>query len=377
MNDSYTAPSGGAIYAGMSAPVPLPYIAEAGSFVASPADTFTGYRVLATIPRAGYAPRPHGGSVWDQQRKIMWTWGDETHGNANVFRNSLWFFDPLIGKIRQCAVDDPLADYNVDVNGYQWANPAQTRPWAAHGYRAMYYNPITKEVEIYIDVQQHSFVWPSTEVDVTARKAPIYYFNTDTYQWRVEWTTAIDTWNKATFTYGATFVPDRGYYAVAATGVRRVSLDKSTYTSTAVTTQSRYHNYLHVYNNLLVAFGGGQDEKTTLCSVHNLDNLSTSTVYQLASFAALSGYSITNQWSVNMQDGRILFGARRVSDAMQCAFIFDIVAGTVTNTGHEYLPETGAISVYSLKAEWDNDLKCAYVFSQRYGDGTVVLGVKV
>jgi hypothetical protein len=379
MNDNYSAPSGGAIYAGMAAPSgELPYIAEAGTFVKSAADSFVGFAVLSIAPLSQYVPRPHGGSSWDATRKIMWVWGDETHGNAAVFRNSPWFFNPLTGKLRQCAADDPLADYNVDGQGYQWANPAQNRPWAAHGYRAMYYNPDTKELEIYVDVQQHSYVWPSNEINVTNRKSPIYYFNTETYQWRVEWSNAIDTWNKATFTHASTYVKDRGYYSVTANGIRKLSLDKQSITYNVVSTTGRYHNYLHVYENLLINFGGGIDSKTGLCSVHNLDNVTDSQLHLVSSYTALDGYSIGNMWSVNMQNGKILFAASNNSTNEHYAFIFDIVTRTVVNTGYKYLPSLVGTGYYYLKAEWDNELKCAYVFySQRYNVDTIIIGVKV
>lgn len=379
MNDNYSAASGQGIYAGRFNNTPLSYVSSGGVVEALASSSFTGYRVLTTAFRTEYRPRPHAGSSYDPSRNVIWMFGAETHNTVGQFQNSPLYFDVATGKINQCIYDDNFqGDYNVDADGYLWANADRTRPWGMHVYRAMYYNNATKELEVYYDSYSHSGYWPpSAPIAASARKAPIWYFNTNTYQWRTEWSAAIDEFVVKNTTNAATRVAGRGFYSIVSAGVMHLTEDKSSLSIESSPHNNRYHNYIFNHQNLLISFGGGVASATSLCSVHDLDDVPSSYVVMLSEFGVLSGWDITNQWSVHMGGGQILFGARRTADAMQGAFIFNVNNRTVTFTGHTYGPEVKPVSAYSMMAEWIPSQNCAVIISHKYDDNTFILGLRL
>lgn len=343
-----------------------------------------GYQLLTTAPSAPtYSPQGHAGSVWDEARQIMWIYGGDTHGSTTGMNNGVYRWDVSDGLFKRQRAPDPFpGEYLVTPDGYLYADAAMTRPWATHSYRQMVWVPETREIMVLADAGDHTNGEGLTPGPTawTDRKKPIWRFETRTGLWRMEpHTSAARSLITGMTGSSVIYAPGTGYFRINAPWIRKLSEDFQTYQTWNVSGQlsARYHDYGHFVDGLAIKFGGGVSSESRLCSITPVSNPAASYPELLADFAVLSGWSILNNWSALMDDGRILFGVQsEATPYVQAAMIYDPALRTVVDTGHRLPGETSGVTTYTLKAEWSSLHQCAIFVTVRFGGNNRVYAMR-
>lgn len=387
--DTYTVPAGQPIFAGLSSNPVAASAASAGSVSMLAKDwSGTGFQLLTTIPDGLFMVNlpGHSGSAWDEARQRLWVFGSETHGPAQT-DNAVYCWDASTGLTHRMYDADPRTGaYHFTADGDMFADTAETRPWGMHTFRNLWYDPATKEMAVTADAFDHSYAdsWsplPGGIGYLSARKMPIWYYNTVTGQWRRHVSNAAHTFSTAELGAGLVRKPGDGCWKVGGNSLYHLSEDGNSISSYSIygkLTSTLIQSYAHIVaNDKLVLIGGDTDTQFGLvCDLSNPAG-GDHHMLPLSLFPAISGWNVKNMWSMVMPDGRVMFGAYRGSPQQVGAFIFDWNNGspTVTDTGYR-LAASGGTSYYELRSAWSTKHNCAFIMSVRHG-GHKVFGLRV
>lgn len=369
-NDVYTANADGSCYVGVFNTIVG--VAQGGtvnqlaSSVAS-----SGFNLLTTAPAGTdiYRQQPHAGCAWDESRKAMWIFGAETHSVEANYDNSVYAFDTSDGLFKKMYEQSPWpAEYNIDEDGYLWANDAGTLPWAMHSYNRFYYDQATRTFILAMDSDFHSFTTPTQKgsIAIADRKKAMLQYNTLSKTWSQDWSAGIQSFNGFTQIHGAAYSPVWGWVSNNGTNLARLSTE-GVYTATSVfgNTNTQYHDSSFFIGDNFIKFSGTGSATAYLCSIHPMNNLAASEIKLATDYPALSGWSTKNKPATAMADGRVMFLARNGADLG--VFIYDVGLDTVTDTGHRLTGATGTDSTYDFKLEWSQGLNGAVYVSNMFG----------
>ena len=331
--------------------------------------TGTGFRLLTTAPPAPtYRAAPHAGSVWDDARQTMWIFGSETHGTD--MDNAVYGWRSVDGLFVKNYEADPKTDYRMDANGVYWASAAKVRPWAMHTYRRMRWIPESSEFEVMYDPHEHAAVTPIFENPahtVADRKPAVWYYNVATGKWRHTSFGQSASMVGTAFIFPMGWAPTYGWFTDEGAKWSRLT-PEGVLSSVSVFRKSntQYHSFIHVKNGIGYRVGGNAN--VILYSRHPLNDVAASTVYDVNSYAALNGFTVTNMASVMMPDGKIIIFPTKENEIH--AMILDPVANTVTATGH-VVPGMDKVGNYELAAEWSPANNAAILLSRRFSQNRV------
>jgi hypothetical protein len=380
----YSAPAGEVIRGGRFAPSSLVAPTASGGTVIDLLAAWpgSGFRHLSTAPADSVWPvQGHSGSVWDEQRQIMWIWGADTHSGADDYPNAVYRWDVADGLFHRCGDNDPWpGQYRVGADGALYADAACTRPWAAHGYREMLYDAATREIMVMTDLGVHASAPAIQDGDVAfaARVKPLWRYSTASGTWRQERSAGFTSFAGGGTGLAVCHVPGYGYYRATGPNVHRLTEDLQTFSSSNQygKTSNQYHNYSLVHGTRFIAFGGGAGYDI-LCSVHDVTALSGSYLEKFSDFPALVGYSRNVQWAVGLPDGRALFGVMASASPWDmAAMVYDPVARSVTDTGDRLTGFSAGPSAYAMWAEWSAARQCALFISDRFTGRPRVYGYR-
>lgn len=365
-NDTYTL-NDGYCYAGMFNGITG--IAQGGTVSALAADvSASGFTLLTTAPDTSiYRNQPHAGMAWDDTGKAAWIFGAETHSNPSDYDNSVYCFDTTDGLFKKMYNQSPWpAEYNIDADGYLWADDAGTLPWAAHTYRRLQYEPNIKSLVFYMDTEFHSYTTPIQKGDTTLvnRKKPKWLFNTVTKTWSTEYSLDIQSFVGSGASSAIGYHPDYGYIQCQSPNFRILS-NEGVLSTTNVFNNSntQYHDNGFVIGEFFYKFGG--HASVFLFSRHLLSDPTSTLIKMVDDFPVLTDWSINNKSSVAMSDGNILFIAERGTDLG--AFIYDTLADSVIDTGYRLANFTRPTGSYDFKMAWSNSLNAAVYLTAMYG----------
>lgn len=373
VNSTITAPAGTKIYLGKLAPASsFPPLRTDGTVTAL-ASTFAGlgFQLLSTAPAAPtYTATSHGSGVWDNERQIMWLFGAETHTTA--MDNAVYGWRASDGKFIKHYDADDKSGYRMDGNGVYWSSAAKNRPWGMHTYRRMRFIPATSELEVVYDAHEHAYITPIFEnvsQTVDDRAPPFWYYNVVTGAWRAEFFGESSSFAGKYFSSPVGYDDDYGWFVQDGSFWQRLS-KTGVLTSQSVSgkANSQYHSYMHVHNGIAYQVGGNAN--TYLYSKHPLADVSSSTRYTNATYAALADKDTTNMASVKMPDGRIVIFPSSAAGTILHALILDPVANTVTDTGHTVTGVNGT-SNYEFSAAWSEAHNCALLLSHRFSPNRI------
>lgn len=334
----------------------------------------TGFHLLTTAPGAPvYRGMPHGGSVWDNDRRIMWLFGADTHGLEIDMDNAVYGWRASDGQIIKQYDADPISGYRMDAEGILWSSSAKNRPWASHTFRRMRFIPEAHEIEVIMDPLDHAGMEPplfeEPGQDSSDRVSPIWYYNVVTGQWRYEFVGASTSFVGLYTAFPVGWHPVHGWFVDNGATWTWLSPAGARTDSGAIWNKvnTQYHSFMHVVGD--VAYKTGGNNTTWLYSRHPLGDLAASERFAPSGYAALSGLSTANNPSVLMPDGRIIFFA--LFGTAYRAFILDPVANTVTYSGHELTGVNGNTGYYEFAAEWSTADNCAILLSRRFSPNRV------
>jgi len=388
--DTYTGTPGQTLLAGRASNPVVASVANAGTVAMLAKDwSASGFQLLTTIPDGLLLVNlpGHSGSAWDEARQSMWVYGSETHGSVQM-DNAVYRWDAETGLCHRIYNRDPATgDHHIRADGLMFADAGETRPWAAHTFRNLWYDATTKELGVCMNTEEHAYAtaWsplPAGSGYLASRKLPIWYFNTVTGAWRYTLTDATNAFCAPELGAGLARVPGNGWWRVAGSNLTHLSEDVGTVTNFSIygkLTNVLIQSVPHVVAGDKLVVIGGTGSNAHLGYVCDLANPAGGDHHMLplSLFPALAGWSVENMWSVKMADGRILFGAYQGSPQQVGAFIFNWNGGspTVTDTGHR-LAASGGSSYYELRAEWSAKYNCAFLMSVRHG-GNKMIGVRI
>lgn len=368
IDDAYSVGAGGVIYGGISHAAPE----SSGGTVIQYLEDFSGsgFAHLSTVPSSPtFTKHHHAGACYDQVRRIMWLFGAETHNSTSGFVNSMYRWDAVTGLVsRMYAPDTWPGDYRVGTDGILYADSGYQRPWAMHAYNRVRYIPETEEVEVIYWGNEHAY-WNTLRVDDLSKPqssslAPLWYFNTVTGAWRHSEEGDTSAFVKSEPFEGTCYVPGEGWFVLGnSNGYKLSEAGVRTQYNVFSVVNTHYHSNLFARGNELIKFGGNSN--TYLYSKHLISNPASGSRYLQSSYSALSGWDTSNNWAVLMPDDRILFCAQDASKNM-AAFILDVDANTVTDTGHRYGPQDQGVVWYNFRAVWDETAECAIFPDYRY-----------
>lgn len=365
-NDTYTL-NNGQVFAGLFNRITG--IAEGGTVNTLATDvSASGFTLLSTAPATSiYRNSPHTGMAWDEQRKAAWIFGAETHSDAADYDNSVYCFDTSDGLFKKMYEQSPWpAEYNIDADGYLWADDAGTLPWAAHVYQRARYDAVTKELVIPYDTEFHSYTTPIQKgaIALADRKKPIWRFNTISKQWRVEHSPAIQSFVGAGTIYGCAYSDEYGYVQIPSPLFQRLNNEDS-FSSVSISgiSNSQYHDSVFFVDDQVYKFCG--NDNTYLFSKHFITSPATAVRREVSFYSALIGWSITNKPAVAMPDGNVLFMATSGTDLG--AFIYNTALDTVVDTGYRLSGFTQPATSYDFKLSWSAGLGGAVYLTRLFG----------
>ena len=355
-----------------------------------------GFQLLSSAPAVDYNPASaiytasgHAGAAWDEARGILWMYGCESHGKAQMI-NTWYRWDAADGLFKRMGAPDPcVGAHHVTADGFLFADAANTRPWGCHTFDTLWFDPATREAGFVYDARDHAY-WADYDgwgtvapagFDIANRRCPLWYYNTAKGVWRKQDSAAITSFCKGSTGSPVVRDPGNGWWRVDGATVSHLAEDGQTLTSGSIWGVGTYASVqakLHNFASHLVIVGGFYDTPGTwLGAIHPKAKLAGSTVLKIADFPALAGWDATNTWSAAMPDGRIVFGAQNVSagatGGVIGAFILDWnkAVPTVTDTGYRLGPSFWAPSQsYELKCVWSTAYNCAILVTNRQGAGT-------
>ena len=331
--------------------------------------TGKGFQLLTTAPPTPtWRGSPHAGSVWDNERRIMWVFGAETHGT--MMDNAVYGWRADDGMFIKHYDADPSAGYRMDASGIYWSSEAKNRPWAMHTYRRMRWVAESSEIEVVYDPQQHAGITPILEnpaMTTANRKPVLWYYNVATGNWRHASFGQSAKLPGTAYTFPVGWAAGYGWYAANGTRWYRLSPEGAFVTTSVYKkTNTQYHSYSHASNG--VAYQVGGNASTILYSKHPLNDVTQSQKFLAAAYPALTGFSTANMASVMMPNGKIVIFPRKSAETH--AMILDPVANTVTATGH-WFGGMDKTTYYELAAEWSNAHQAVIFLSRRFATNRV------
>lgn len=367
-NDTYGAASGQGIYAGRFNR--LQGLVEGGAVETLAGSALTlGFTLLTTAPSASvYRHNGHAGCAWDGSRKALYVYGAETHGTPVNYDNSLYVFDTNDGLFKKMSSQTSWPDgYNINEDGYLWADDAETTPWACHTYQSLLFDKASGILTVAIDSDFHSYTTPVQKgsVGMDDRKISFLQYDTATKKWSQKWSSDIALFLKSSSTNGVAYSDVWGYVCVDGVYLHRVSISGA-YSKVSVygKCNTQYHDTSFFIGDNFIKFGGNSN--TTLCSIHPMMNIGSSVIKLTSDYEVLSGWSIRNKASLVMPDGRILFLA--MSGTVIGAFIYDINLDLIVDTSYRLSGAIRADGWYDFKMAWSNELSAAIYISNMLGD---------
>lgn len=362
-----------------------------------------GFQHLSTMPpedlnsnTAIYTASGHAGATWDDSRGILWMYGCESHG-SNQMINTVYRWDAEDGLFKRMGAPDPcIGSHHVSSDGFLYADSGNSRPWGSHTFDTLWYDSTTKELGYVYDARDHAY-WADVAgwntlapagFNIDNRRCPIWIYNTSNNSWRKIDSTAITSFSKGSTGSPVVRDPGNGWWRVDGATVSHLSEDGQSLTSGSIWGVGTYASVqakLHNYTNHLVIIGGYYDNPGTwLGAVHPKNDLSNSKVLRSTDFPVLNGWDVTNTWSCQLPDGRIVFGAQNVSVARTGgavgAFILDWnkTTPTVVDTGYRLGGSYWAPNQsYELKCEWSDKYNCVIFVTNRQGNQDKIYGLRV
>lgn len=346
----------------------------------------TGIQLLSELPaQPTYAMQGHAGSVWDSARNCMWIFGADTH--TSDMWNAVYRWDAKDGLVKRQYASDAVGGYHVTTDGYPYANAANSRPWAMHTFRCMWYDDTTKELGVAMNSFEHAGITPKFDgsaFDVDTGKKPMWMFNTVTGTWRMWDQGETSAYNKVVV-MGAPVTYHKGIGWVRWVAPYADKLSESGVRSNVNLwgkMQPGIQQFAHKYGSKVVLMGGDQGD-IGLFSKHDMGDLEGSSAYfTIAEFPVLSGWSLKNfNSALDPATGKIVFVARKPATGEIRAFVldWDKATPTVTDTGYSFGTGISADTRYQLKAEWCSKYNCALFVLNVVGGATTdrVYGVRI
>lgn len=368
-DDFYTVDAQGRVAAGKFLNLPVNGIASGGTVANLAADvSASGFTLLTTAPaNTIYRNAPHAGMAWDETRKVAWIFGAETHSIAADYDNSVYAFDTSDGLFKKIYEKSTWpGEYNINDDGYLYADDAETLPYAAHVYQRVRYDAATKSLIVPYDTEFHSFTTPIQKGAITLsnRKKAIWRYNTDTNVWTTEHNAGIQSFLGGGTINGLAYSNAWGYVQCPSPFFQRLS-NEGVFTQTNVSglSSSQYHDSCFIVGDYFFKFCG--NENTYLFSKHLISNPTDSLRMLVADFPALTGWSITNKSATLTGDGDVLFMA--TSGASIGAFIYSISGNAVTDTGYRLNGFTQSSDAYDFKLCWSAGLNGAVYLTRMFG----------
>ena len=340
--------------------------------------TGKGFKLLSTAPQGAvsrplqsiYTKSSHAGSVWDDARETMWTFGAETH--EVDMDNAVYGWRASDGRFVKHYDGDPASGYRMDAAGVLWSSASKDRPWAMHTYRRMRMVPGTDEFEVMYDPREHAYMSPhvyeNPAMTLSDSVPVIWYYNVLTGKWRHQ--TIGDSAKMVGGIYYAQPIGfESGYGWFGGNGSTFTKLSPNgTYSTVSVfgKANNQIHSYMFSHNRIAYRVGG--NSSATLYSKHPLDNIGQSVRFQRAEYSALANYSTANMASAMMPDGKIVIFPT-IGTEMH-PMILDPIANTVVPTGH-VLTGMEKPGLYELAAEWSKAHQAVILLTRRFNDSRV------
>ncbi len=370
MNDNYSAPSGGSIYAGMNAPDSLEIvgIAQGGTVSNLAANVSSaGFTLLSTSPAVSiFRNNAHSGGAWDEERKAFWFFGAETHNIAIEYDNSVYAFDTCDGLFKKMNSQDPyIGEYCINTEGYLFADNAETRPWACHTYQRMRYNS-NRTITIAMDVGFHSvtaggLALKKGAIDYEGRKKSLLVYDTTSKSWTFPHSAGVQSFLNFEPINGVAFHPTLGMYTHSGSQFKRLANDLTYSTVGIASPNVQYHDSAFFIGNVFYKFcgtgmGTGGNFAPYLFSSVDATATSVKSDRLVSDYAAIAGWSVRNKAATLMPDNRVLFLAQNGNQIG--AFIYNPSNDTVTDTGHRTTTSL-TDAIYNHKLAWSTSLNGA------------------
>ena len=310
----------------------------------------------------------HQGSVYAPEKRAVYLFGDETHGNPQGFGNSPYHFNLADGRVYRDRPHDPWPGaYRLDGAGRPFATAAKDTPWAMHGQRQILWMAATGEFLVAFESTAHAY-WNGQilEGSVSAPRQVLWYYNVTTRQWRWEDgganNAAIASFLLNNVGGAVVYHPGRNsLISLVNERLRELNLKSFAYSEyNYFPRQYGINNYGFVLPDGRVMFAGGSNADADPYVIIDMNAPADATWGQKSAVPSLSGYTLYMAPWAKIGANEFVVLVKDPKNVQIRAFRFNLSTLAWIDTGHNWPASNEAVTspyAYWLMTDYSPEYK--------------------